>query len=568
MSIRPFVCATLALASLQGFADEPPTMGWSSWNTYRVHINEELICRQADAMVEKGLDKLGYKYINIDDGFFGGRNSEGQLLIHPRRFPNGLAPVVRHIHGLGLKAGIYSDAGANTCGHYWDNDTIAHGVGFYGHDKQDAEYYFNTLGFDFIKIDFCGGDPGQNKGHLDLDEHERYSSIRRAIDKAGRKDVRINVCRWAFPGTWVHDIGSSWRIAADIQPNWNAVKRIIKANRYLSAYATGGAFNDMDMLEIGRGLSTTEERTHFGMWCMLSSPLLIGCDMTTIPEASLRLISNPELIALNQDPLCLQAHIVKVTDEVYLYVKDVKTLNGTTRAVAICNLDDSKRTFKFTAAEVELGGKVKARDLFARQDIAGIADDEGHFTVNVNAHDTQIYLLSGEKRLERTVYEAETAWLERYQEIGMNPSLGYAKYAEMPAASGGAKVEWLGNHADNWLEWCDVFSEKGGVYELTLSYVSDKKRSVFCTVNHGKTTEIACPAGTVNCPQTSAPLRIVLKKGSNTIRISNADNWCPDIDKITLRRVEDIYGIDLHPQKHPQIKRNLKKKLRLSHRGK
>ncbi len=201
MKKRHWLLATALLTMVGAKAYEPPTMGWSSWNTYRVNISDELIRRQADAMVEKGLKDVGYRYINIDDGFFGGRAADGTLLIHPTRFPDGLKPVADYIHSLGFKAGIYSDAGRNTCGNYWDNDKIAEGVGFYGHDQRDADFYFKEMGFDFIKIDFCGGDPGQNTEHLDLDERERYTAIRRAIDNTGRTDARVNVCRWAFPGT-------------------------------------------------------------------------------------------------------------------------------------------------------------------------------------------------------------------------------------------------------------------------------------------------------------------------------------------------------------------------------
>ena len=123
-----------------------PTMGWSSWNTYRVHISDSLIMAQADAMVSTGLAEAGYNHINIDDGYFGGRDAAtGRLLVHPTRFPGGLKPVVDHIHALGLKAGIYSDAGSNTCGSMYDRDTIARGVGFYGHDRQDAEFFFREM---------------------------------------------------------------------------------------------------------------------------------------------------------------------------------------------------------------------------------------------------------------------------------------------------------------------------------------------------------------------------------------------------------------------------------------
>lgn len=172
------LCAATLLASvLAAPASDGPTMGWSSWNTYRVNICDSLIMRQADAMVANGLKDAGYRYINIDDGYFGGRDSHGTLLIHPVRFPRGLKPVVDHIHALGLKAGIYSDAGRNTCGNYYDNDSIARGVGMYGHDREDAEFFFTTTGFDFIKVDFCGGDAPQNSERLSLDERERYTAI-------------------------------------------------------------------------------------------------------------------------------------------------------------------------------------------------------------------------------------------------------------------------------------------------------------------------------------------------------------------------------------------------------
>lgn len=144
----------IATAQQRNF--EPPIMGWSSWNTYRVDINDSLIRRQAGAMVELGLKDKGYRYINIDDGFFGHRDADGKMHTHPERFPDGLKGIAEHIHALGLKAGIYSDAGSNTCGSIWDNDVNGVGAGLYGHEHEDAELYFKDWGFDFIKIDYCG----------------------------------------------------------------------------------------------------------------------------------------------------------------------------------------------------------------------------------------------------------------------------------------------------------------------------------------------------------------------------------------------------------------------------
>ena len=157
-------------------------MGWSSWNTYRVNISDSLILCQAEALVGFGLDTVGYRYVNIDDGYFGGRDlASGELKFHPVRFPVGLKPVVDGIHALGLKAGIYSDAGRSTCGSFWDNDTIALNVGLYGHESRDCRLFFKDLGFDFIKIDFCGGDAKQNGEHLSLDPRKQYGIIRDAV---------------------------------------------------------------------------------------------------------------------------------------------------------------------------------------------------------------------------------------------------------------------------------------------------------------------------------------------------------------------------------------------------
>ena len=182
-------------------AENPPLMGWSSWNTYGFQINDSVIKVQADAMVALGFHDKGYNHINIDDGFFGGRDENGNLLIHPTRFPKGLRPLVDYIHSKGLKAGIYSDAGANTCASFWGNpkDTIGIGVGLYQHDAQDLKLYFNDLDFDFIKVDYCGADARNNADGLDLNVEQRYKEIAAAIKATGCTDATWNICRWAFP---------------------------------------------------------------------------------------------------------------------------------------------------------------------------------------------------------------------------------------------------------------------------------------------------------------------------------------------------------------------------------
>lgn len=225
--MKKLFLGTLLLLAQGAFtleAGNPPIMGWSSWNTYRVNINEQLICSQADAMLNSGLQKAGYQYINIDDGYFGGREDNGKLFTHPQRFPNGLKGTVDYIHSLGFKAGIYSEAGIHTCGYQYDNDQAGAIAGMHGHETQDANYFFKELGFDFIKIDFCGGLTAK------MSEKERYLAIRKAIDQTGRKEVKVNICRWDFPGTWVSEAGQSWRISSDINPSWGSIRYIVEKN--------------------------------------------------------------------------------------------------------------------------------------------------------------------------------------------------------------------------------------------------------------------------------------------------------------------------------------------------
>lgn len=521
-----------------------PTMGWNTYNTFNLDINEQLIIEQAEAMANSGLKDAGYRYINIDDGYFGGRDPEtGRLLIHPDRFPNGLKGLVDHIHSLGLKAGIYSDAGTNTCGNYWGKDSLANNVGLYGHDVQDCEMFFNELGFDFIKVDYCGGTTWQNYYSIGIDEEERYRQVRQAMDETGRKDLRLSVCRWNYPGTWVSEVGDSWRMSQDINCSWRSIRNIIDQSLYISAYASKGHYNDMDMLEVGRTLSQEEDMTHFGMWCILSSPLIIGCDMTTMRPETLELLTNPELIALNQDPLGLQAYVAKdCGDGTYVFVKDIETLHGKTRAIALYNSTNDARNIGIEYSAVELGGSVMARDLFARTDVETAADG---ISVEVPAHGTRIYRLEATRRIERSLYEAETAFLSEYQELHDAFSVATAYYEKDAACSGGAKVVNLGRKPKNDLRWLDVYSETGGEYEVTIDILPTPEAlqisewdsnpggyQFFLSVNDGVGNRVR-----LDKDSTSATITVTLPAGSNVVRLYDDRYLMPGIDRMTLRKL-------------------------------
>ena len=523
--------AMVAMANMAVMAQNGPTMGWSSWNTFGVNISESIIKQQANAMVSKGLKDAGYDHINIDDGFFGGRNkTTGELLIHPSRFPNGLKPVVDHIHSKGLKAGIYSDAGCNTCGNYYNGDVLSVDVGFYNYDQHDADFYFKECGFDFIKVDFCGGDAPQNSKRLALDPEERYTAISQAIKNTGREDVRLNVCRWNYPGTWVHDVAFSWRTTVDINDSWNSVKGILAENLYMSAYCYDGHFNDMDMLEVGRSLSAEEDKTHFGMWCIMCSPLLIGCNLTNIKSSALELLKNKDLIALNQDTLYQQAYPVALQNGCHVLVKDLEKREGTKRAFAVYNPNDTKRTTTVKFADLCLEGNIKLHDAFEQKDLG---ETSGQMEVTVPAHGTRIYVAEADSRIERTRYEAETAYISDYQELKNNQAERTGIYEANANFSSGFKAGWLGCSEQNDLVWRDICSHQGGEYELTIGYISGENRNINISVNGQKVQTVSVNSGGWGTVARKT-ITIRLEKGLNTIRLSNPTSWMPDIDYIDL----------------------------------
>lgn len=531
MTMRKLFVAAFLLTAATMAAQKGPTMGWSSWNTYGVNISESIIKRQANYMVSKGLLAVGFDHINIDDGYFGGRDSiDGHLLIHSQRFPHGLKPVVDFIHGKGLKAGIYSDAGRNTCGSMFNGDATGKGVGLYEHDQQDADFFFKDCGFDFIKVDFCGGSWYHNEDHLVLDEQERYTAIAQAIKNTGRTDVRMNACRWAYPGTWIDGAAFSWRTTGDINASWESVKDIIAENLYMSAYSSEGHYNDMDMLEVGRSLSEEEDKTHFGLWCMMNSPLLIGCDLGNIKSVTLNLLKNQELIALNQDTLFQQAYIAARLNNCFLLVKDIEKLNGTRRAFAVYNPNDVTKKVQVDFSDLDLAGTVKLRDVFAKKDM-GEFSDTCH--VSVPAHGTCIFVADAEKRLERRRYEAETGYISVYQEIKNNQSERTGIYEAADFCSAGYKASWLGYSEKNDLQWRNVYSRSGGEYKLTIGYLCGENRYITVSVNGKKVRTLSCNSGSFQKVGTK-DVTIQLDEGMNTIRLSYASNWMPDIDYIEL----------------------------------
>lgn len=526
--LTALMACSCCVSNAQSF--NPPTMGWSSWNTFALNISEDIIKGQADAMVNTGLADAGYKYINIDDGFWDGRARDGKLILNTNLFPNGMRFLTDYIHGKGLKAGIYSDAGNNTCGTVGNSKTYGLNVGFYDHEDEDCQTYFGDWNFDFIKVDYCGGN------NLNLNEEQQYTRIGEAIkrqEQALGKDIVFNVCRWRYPGRWINNVADSWRTTGDIWCSWESVRGIIKENLYLQAYTGGGHYNDMDMLEIGRTLSHDEEVTHMAYWCIASSPMLIGCDLSSIPESSLKLLKNKDLIAMNQDHLGLGAPVVQRMGDVFVVAKDMEQLHGNKRAVVVMNLSDSPRAIQLDLAALEIGGKFKLHDCLTDTDKDYVEGQR--VTVTIPAHGSQAYFITG-TRLDRTRYQGEEALANKYQAVNGFPN---ARPMESASAHQGAYMGWLGNLVGNYMEWSNVYSTTGGRYKLSIRYGSAEDRSLLVEVNgENKGFFDNLNSGGWDDKWKTLDVEVTLKPGFNTIRLGHPVVYSPNIDYMDVTLIE------------------------------
>lgn len=520
--LRKFVLSGVIAASgaLWGNGEKvlPPMMGWASWNTYRVNISEDLIKHQADLIKELKLDEYGYNYINIDDGWFGGRDENGKLIVHPARFPNGLKCVADYIHSLGLKAGIYSDAGANTCGSFYDKDESGIGVGLLGHEDEDCRFLFGTnssqeCGFDFIKVDFCGGVARSNFDKVNLDEKSRYTEIRLAMDKV-RQGLGLNICRWDFPGTWADAIANSARMSHDISARWSSVSDIIAQDMYLGAYAKPGFYNDMDMLEIGRGLSEEEDHTQFAVWCFQSSPLMIGCDLERLKKKPkvFELLTKRDYIKLNQDIASPQGCVVNRQGARYILLRDIETPFGLKKAVLFVNLEDEDAEMRLDERDIGL---------------ENVEDCQAF----IPAHGARIFFREGTRRLEQKRYEAENAFIPDYQEISdpERASTGYHKKVDS------ASCAMVAANCRE-IDFERVWSEEGGWYKLSLATIDESRD------NDASEIELQ-----VNCEIANLDSPIYLVKGVNKIRIFVRDGKLPFVDYMELEKIDTMQEIETMP---------------------
>ena len=312
-----------------------PPMGWNSWNRFACDVDEQLIRSIADAMVSTGMKEAGYTYVVIDDCWQIGRDAEGNILVDSKRFPSGMKALADYIHSLGLKFGIYSCAGSETC---------AGRPGSRGYQFQDARTYADW-GVDYLKYDFCFS--------KDQSAKAAYRTMSDALKASGRPIV-FSICEWGStqPWTWGKGIGHLWRTTGDIKDayhlelDWGGLGmlNIVDRNAPLDGYAGPGHWNDADMLEIGNGgMTTTEYITHMSLWCMMASPLMCGNDIRNMDSETKRILLNQEVIAINQDPLGIQGHPYMTMGDKQVWGKRLSDGN-----LALCFLNRGSDTWNLS----------------------------------------------------------------------------------------------------------------------------------------------------------------------------------------------------------------------------
>ena len=307
-------CPLLHAQKFDKLALTPP-MGWNSWNKFGRDINEGLIRSITDAMDTSGMKDAGYQYIVIDDCWQGTRDSLGFIHPDPQKFPSGIKALADYIHSKGLKFGIYSCAGIQTCGGFPASR---------GHEYQDAIMY-SQWGADYLKYDWCNTDG--------LNAVGAYTTMRDALYAAGRPIV-FSLCEWGNndPWKWGKDVGHLWRTTGDITAcfdcelnhgTWSqwGVMKIAEMRKDIRQYAGPGHWNDPDMLEVGNGMSVNEDRAHFSLWCMMAAPLISGNDLSAMSTTTKEILMNKEVIAVDQDSLGVQGYKYDSKDSVEVWVK-------------------------------------------------------------------------------------------------------------------------------------------------------------------------------------------------------------------------------------------------------
>ena len=465
-------------ANTDGAAAVPP-MGWSSWNAFNSDVDEEKVLASAQALIDTKLRDIGYRYVNIDDGWWlKRRQPDGRLLIRTSHFPSAATgadtsfrPFTDRLHAMGLKVGIYSDIGRNSCGQIYTPDfknqpegsVAEREVGLYGHVDQDIRLFFAEWNFDFLKVDGCGarGLPVdaprvksglyraltplvdmQSLGGSDIAGIRRlYEQVHTALHThAGDRPYVYSLCLWGAGDVraWGKDVGNTSRTSDDIQPVWPRMLTNLDTVTHRALYAHPGSWNDPDMLFVGTGdfdaNHLTEARAHMSMWAMLNAPLLIGYDLRKLTPELTAIFGNPAIVALNQDAAGNQAVLAYDSDEVQIFAK---TLADGGKATALFNRTDRPMPVQLTADHLKLrpDAAVTLHDLWGGPDVRFT----GEATLTLAPREARVFRVEGTRRLADGLYLSE-------QTGRINPAVDGIVVAMPDPTIHHSVVSWTGTH--------------------------------------------------------------------------------------------------------------------------
>jgi alpha-galactosidase len=336
-----------------GLAPTPP-MGWNSWNRFGVNIDEHLVRETAEAMVTSGMRDAGYRYIVIDDGWMAPeRDENGDFVADPAKFPSGMKALADGIHALGLRFGIYTDAGTKTC-----QDLPAS----LGYEFRDAQR-FAEWGVDYVKVDWCNTN-GMGPRAL-------YAKWALALH-AARRPIVLSICEWgrSRPWEWAGTIGHLWRTCWDIQPEWSSIVTILERQAELHPFAGPDHWNDPDMLEVGNGdLTADQSRAHFALWSILAAPLMAGNDLRTMSDEVRDILTAPEIVAVDQDAAGKQGRRIRRDGDIDIWMRALGSKGDL--AIAALNRGSVAREVRVALEELGLAARapVRVRDLWQRTDV-------------------------------------------------------------------------------------------------------------------------------------------------------------------------------------------------------
>lgn len=364
-----------AVLSYNNGLGRTPQMGWNSWNRYRCDVNETVLKVTADAFIANDLPKYGYKYVNVDDCWAKSRDENGTIQPDKSTFPN-FQGMIDYIHSKGLLFGLYSDAGTKTC---------AGRPGSLNYETNDAQTYAKWK-VDYLKYDNCN-----NQG---IAPEERYPIMRDALNKTGRP-IFYSLCEWGIddPATWAPAVGNSWRTTYDINDTWYTMINRADLNNAWWEYASPNGWNDPDMLEVGNGgMSSTEYETHFSLWCLMKAPLLIGTDIGNMSGDTLRILTNSDAIAVNQDPLGVQGY-KRTSDGIREVWAGPLSSPTTSYAVLLLNRGNSTTSVTARWGDIGLEPSVAATvyDIWQHRNVGMFT---GNITADVVSHGVVFYRIT------------------------------------------------------------------------------------------------------------------------------------------------------------------------------